>query len=692
MNNNAYNVELKTSQLRQKLHSIISSKSSLLILYEYYDFLLSSGSKQIIDAYIPEFIQSYISLLDKFDPYCLNPSITQSLLEQTNRIAEYLTESEIKTSLKYSAQRLHNKLEKFKAVLNGSIPDELITNKLCFPLLEENEGLQAQITTGILETVTIKVSKAKDENKFILIPSEVKIETRLQKQIETSWQKAVEIVRCYKKNIADYHKVVIQFDKRVGFYRGNSLGAALTIAFIEELLDYYNSPVVIKTGKGIALTGGLEKDGSLILTSNEVIEKKVENVFFSPIQTFVVPEEDLSFAEEKLKNLKQEFPKRKLNLIAIKTFDDLLDSRKLIDIKKQKIITRTAKGIKRNKISVSIITLFILVFAYLFFIRMDTNPAFLQFKNNVVFVKNQYDQTLWTRKVALNPNILSKSNRLIDINQDGINEVVLSLVIGNNKSALHNGGDVICFDKDQNIVWSYYFRDTSSTSEITHSRVYQSYVIDIDKIVDSIIVYAIAYNSLYPSTVYRLDASTGNRLPGTLWNAGRIYSGIVGDFNNDGEKEFVGTGINNAYETSVFFSIDVNKLNGQAPATPKYTFEGIKTVEFNSYILLPKTDITIYKNERYNIPTAGDIHFYERSKEFGFHILEGNHKTDGSIEYRFDKNLNLKLIDYTDVFLMSRDELVKSGKLNPPLTNTVKYRKTLEDGLRYWDGKKFTRR
>jgi len=189
-----------------------------------------------------------------------------------------LPESEIKTSLKNFAQRLHKELKQFKTVLDGKTLAELITDKLCFPLLEENSGIQSPITTGILETVTIKVSKAKDENKFLLIPSEVKIESRLQKQIETSWQQALKVIKPYSKKIASHHEVIIRFDKRVGFYRGNSLGAALTLAFIEELLNYYNSPVVIKTGKGIALTGGLEKDGSLIATSKEVIEKKVENL------------------------------------------------------------------------------------------------------------------------------------------------------------------------------------------------------------------------------------------------------------------------------------------------------------------------------------------------------------------------------------------------------------------------------
>ncbi len=322
---------------------------------------------------------------------------------------------------------------------------------------------------------------------------------------------------------------------------------------------------------------------------------------------------------------------------------------------------------------------------------MDTNPAFLQFKNNVVFVKNQYDQTLWTTRVGSEYGFVRIANKLVDINHDGINEVIISMEQPGDTTITGKNYGLVCYDKRKNLIWSYTFQDYVETADTKHSTIYQSFLMDIDNTSDKATLYIIAKNSLYPSAVYRLDAATGKRLPGTLWNAGRIYSGIVGDFNKDGEKEFVGTAINNAYETSVLFSINVDELNGQAPATPKYTFEGIKPAEFNSYILLPKSDMTIFRNKRYNIPSAADIHFYEKSKEFGFHILEGNHRTDGSIEYRFDKDINLILIDYTDVFLMARDKLVKSGKLNLPLTNTVEYRKILEKELRYWDGEEFVK-
>ncbi len=691
MNVNAYSVELKTSELRQNLHAVVSTKSSVLMLHRYYKFLLGTNNNLIIESYIPEFIQRYISLLNSYEPYCINPFFTSAIINQIDELANFVHDYELKTALRNCSIGLQEKLQKLNAVLNGEIREELNDDKLCFPLLEESIDKDVP-ATGILETVTIKVSKAKDENKFIIIPSEVKIEPRLKEQVEISWQKAAEIVKRYTKRISPYHEVIIRFDKRVGFYRGNSLGAALTLAFIEELLSYYNSPVIIKTGDAIALTGGTDNNGNLTATSKEIIEKKVEIVFFSPIQTFVLPDEDFPFAEEKLKALQEEFPDRKLTLIKIKTFDDLLDSRKLIDIKKQKLIVRAGRGIKKNKVTFSTTTIFALILVYFFFIKMDTNPAYLQIKDSIVFVKNRYNQTLWTTEVGGPYNLIIKGNMLADVNNDGVNEVIISMEQPGDTTRTKVSFGVICYDKRKNPMWSYEFKDFVETAVTKHSTIYQSYVMEIRPDSSRKVLYVLAHNSLYPSAVYRLDAATGKRIKGTLWNAGRINSIIVGDFNEDGKDEVVGTCVNNAYNTSVFFSIDADKLDGQAPANPEYTFKEVKPAVFNNYILLPKTDLTIYRNQRYNQPVLADMLFYKKSKEFGFHILEGDNKTEGNIEYRFDTNLNLILIDYTDSFLMARDKLVKSGKLNPPLTNTVEYRKILENGLRYWDGKGFVRK
>lgn len=698
MNNNAYNVELKTSQLRQKLNTLVSSKSALLILYEYYDFLLGSNIKQLIEAYIPEFIQRYVSLLNNFDPYCLNPSVTKALIKQINELDNYLSESEIKTSLKNSAQRLRKELEQFKAVLEGQTPNELITDKLCFPLIEENDGESLSVSTGILETLTIKVSKTKDENKFLLIPSEIKIETQLINQIETSWQKAFEIVKRYARRIAPHHEVIIRFDKRVGFYRGNSLGAALTLAFIEELLNYYNSPVVIRTGKGIALTGGLNEDGSLIETSKEVIEKKVEIVFFSPIQTFVVPEDDLPYAVSKLKTLQKEFPGRKLNLIGIQTFDDLLDSRKLVDIRKQKIVVRSAKFARKNWAAAILLAALILLVYVGRFYDFDKNPAILKNERDWLYVQNKNGKELWKKKMGfdvsqdIQQQVANVTEKIIDIDSDGINEVILARENRLNKKLNGPVGRITCFSKTGEIIWENFFHDRVESIEMIHTDEYMSMIIDTVTINETKTISCFANNVLYPSAVYFLELKTGKRIGPTLWNTGHLHSGKIGDFNNDGTREIVMFGLNNAYKRVIVFSIDIDKIGGKLPSAGLRQFVGLENANVNQYVLLPNTDYTLKLTGKYNVTLPGKIRISKEEKRINNYLAEGKEPDYKGIFIELDGNLNITKIDPSLEFEIARDSLVSAGELSLPFTHTEEYQQILYNQIEYWDGEKFTRR
>ncbi|MBM3284089.1 hypothetical protein FJY90_07685 [Candidatus Gottesmanbacteria bacterium] len=128
--------------------------------------------------------------------------------------------------------------------------------------------------------------------------------------------------------------VIVQIDKRVGFYVDNSLGIPLTIGIIEKLLELYNFAELVTIKSNIALTGGVDKDGNILPCSSEIIRRKVEIVFFSNCKTFIVPKEDELEAKTKADELKKEFPNRNLDIIGIETLSDLLNRRNLIDIRK----------------------------------------------------------------------------------------------------------------------------------------------------------------------------------------------------------------------------------------------------------------------------------------------------------------------------------------------------------------------
>ena len=130
-----------------------------------------------------------------------------------------------------------------------------------FPVIEESEDIEESFALGAIDSITIKIGKAKEKDKFIVVPGESERDKQLQQQIITSWQIAKAYCKKYVKKLHEYHEVIISFDQHLGLYRGESVGTALTVGFIEELLKQYNSQTVFKPIEGVAFTGGIKENG-----------------------------------------------------------------------------------------------------------------------------------------------------------------------------------------------------------------------------------------------------------------------------------------------------------------------------------------------------------------------------------------------------------------------------------------------
>jgi len=280
-------------------------------------------------------------------------------------------------------------------ILNGK-DENAKTNKLLFPVLEVQNNNGLNFILGILDSITIEITKS-TRDQFIIIPSEVEIEERLKNQIENSWLSATNFVKRLVRRIGKHHKVIIQFDERVGYYIGESLGVTLAIGFVEKLLKYDNSPYLVNIKNSIATTGGLESTGKITRTGGDIIKKKVEVVFFSSINSFVVPNDDLLSAEQKLNELNEVYPDRKLKLVPAKDLDDLLDRRSLIEIKKQNPVVRTAKAARKNYIVMILLFLLIFLSSYYAIRDYDDNPAILESEEHTLYVKNKSGKYIATK-------------------------------------------------------------------------------------------------------------------------------------------------------------------------------------------------------------------------------------------------------------------------------------------------------
>lgn len=671
-------LENKYSILRKSLLEPTSSRIKLLKLFEFIDHLLSVSNTNLLEAYLIELLPDYIYLLKSLKVRGFNPIVVAAILDQIKIIRELKINHNYHPALDECISYVQDKYELlifWMTVSNKEPHDDIIY----FPVIEQitNENV-----TGFLEIVKVEISSG--ENQFIIEPHSPDIDYDIQEQIHLCWNNALKYCRNYIKKIKPSHKVKLIFENRLGTYIGSSLGSALTLSFIEAILKYYNAPVLININGIAALSGGIDRNNSIISIGNKMMEIKVETVFYSDAKFFCVPKSDEHIALERLKILNQKYPQRNLKIISITDIDDLLNRRNLVQIKKINYVERIFLYIIKKWQSILIASVITGLLLFIFEVDLDDNPMMFEQTGEILIIQNKNGKVLW--EVALNYNPLiseedrSRSTRkIIDIDGDGINEIILT----EEKIDFENYdiSRAVCFDKNKNQIWEYYFRDSVSTFKKWTTN-YRLSIIDTATLNGKKVLFLSARNiPNFANAIFKLDLLTGKRFDSTstLWNAGGITNAMIGDFNEDGKKEIIAAGMNNGYERAILFSADLDKIAGQTPSPERYRFNNISDAKLNRYLLLPHTDYGKLFS-RYNLVPVNSLYYTSSSKEIVVMTSEG---VDNSIGfyYGFDKDLNFQWVDCGDSAQQLRDSLVIKGILNPPLTNTVEYFKILEEGI-----------
>ena len=603
--------------------------------------------------------------------------------------------NELKGQLAALNEGMKDKLQLLNEILNGK--GILQTEpKVLFPVIEVAERSDSSFILGALDSLTIKIIKTKEKDKFILVPSESEKDKKLEQQIIRSWLKAKEFCKKYVRKISEHHEIIISFDQHLGIYKGESVGTAIVVGFIGELLRFYNSQTVLKPISGTAFTGGIKERGEINSVSKEIIEKKVEIVFFSNCSTLVIPKEDESFALYKLYELRKAFPARELAIVGVKDISEILLRRDLVDIKKQKLVVRTGKFVIKNWAGAVFAVLLTMLLTDIFALDFDDNPAVIENKGTSLLIKNKNGKILWTRKLWIYLDdqfqyMLSNLAKCIDINADGINEILICHDDFNDGA--YEEGRISCYDHKGNPIWKYSVKDTIRTIHDVHSTTYSiGMVQNTHQAYDSVIYCYVSNHPLFPSAIFRLSARTGKRLDEGLWNAGHIVNAMIGDFNKDDKLEIVAFGVHNGFNSAILFSVDPDSLNGQTPSIGDYLFTDLPKVVLRSLISFLPCDLTKYHNIRMNAAVGSTLMFDHGSEEFRFLIHEGIDTDCRSVHYRFDRNLKFLSVSPGNGFEAERDLLIREGKLSPPKTNTEDYTRMLENNILYWKNYNWVKR
>jgi len=687
-----FEIEEKRREIQKSLSLPLSCYKKLALLSNFFSLLLSTNNKNITQAYGSGLVNQYAELLTLCDLSCSLPSKQKTLITTAEALISSNAFPEQKNNLEESLTAFKVKVKEIISLLNGEEVPGKEKSTFLFPLIDEADN---SVLYGMLDSITVKILKGKQQT-FHLIPSEKEIETRIKTQIEISWNVAAAYARKYIKHISPQHEVIVSFDKRVGFYVGDSLGVALTLAYIHELFLYYNAPRIISAKEGSCFTGSLLQNGEIPSIGEENITKKVELVFYSDVKTFVLPKEDEPAAEKKLRELKKEYPNRNLKLISVTDIEDLLNRRNVIDIKKLSLLKRTGKTVVRNKIITALAIMVISMLSFFYFYEYDDNPYGYEPTPNGFNIVNQGGKVLWTIKHPMeNYNTKEQKSfelniRVLDINTDKKNEVIYCFDPNVGFVDKNMSYGIAFFDYKGKVFNKIAFTKTVNSKRETLSPPYTWSLRDtLTYNGRKSLLMSVCNGNSYTSAAFVIDLKAQNIISDTLWNCGHILDVKVVDLNNDGRKELIGAAYNNARKRISFFHIGIAKLAGQLPSTDEYKLINIKQAEVDDFFLFPKTDYIDFTDRSMAALMFNSLFVDMNTRTLRFGTLETTFVNGGGIIYNWNYQSNDFSIAIAGRFGAIRNSLVAQGKLQKPFTDTWEYRQIIHDQILQWNGKNF---
>jgi len=326
----------------------------------------------------------------------------------------------------------------------------------------------------------------------------------------------------------------------------------------------------------------------------------------------------------------------------------------------------------------------------------DRNPERAFILNQILYVLNEQNDTLWT-KPTLNFDNTSTTLEdfehsvryllIFDIDNDKKNEVLLSGSLRSNK---YFPDTIYCFNNEGKLIRKFTSGEFKSVSaeRWAHTRtVIERFFIFNDGTKDRLLV-TVDDQLNAPGKISEIDFTTSKELR-SFYNSGQITFELVHDIDSDGKKELIIGGITNAFKCAFIAVLDPDNFDGFSPSTEFYIPKGMDKGNFKYYITFPVTEVGKFLSSTdYN-----SIKMILGNKDGGMtvyttEILGGveTYFREGLL-YIFDKDMKIKSIVPSDPFNKNYQRLLEGGKVTAQLD--AEYFKKIKNSIKYWDGDKF---
>lgn len=501
----------------------------------------------------------------------------------------------------------------------------------------------------------------------------------------------------------------VSFDEARMHTSGRSLGLGFAAALLAaQSRTTIGRQYSLVTGDAV-LTGMVDPSGVVRPLDGEHVWEKVRTVFFSPYRCLVLPKENETAAVDALRALEAKYPSRRMDVLPIRHLWDAVQHRQVIEVRPYTLKQRISRRIKRHQTAIAIGSLALVVVLvagyFLMIMDWDTNPYQITLYGNDYQIRNKNGNVLWTKyydpperprteRQAPNPfgEALSKQFAVIDLDGDGVNEVLL----GHNPSNIGFSDSLYCYNSDGTRLWSTPVGRPVITTENEYTTqvfgVHHIWVGELDTTGKKRIAVT-AGHDFYPTFLYVLD--TDGQILKSYLHIGSITDITAVNSDIPGKKNIFATATHNGYHSGVVFLLDPDFIEGVCPQEDR-----IRLLEPR---LSPGTEIMYLK-----LPKSHVYHAYQGSEKNPFPFIISHSRTSVqislyevpskpteahnpaewvSLRYEFTEALQPLSLSTSTQFDTNYGRALKNGLTSKSLSKH--YLDSLISEIQYWDGDKF---
>lgn len=503
-------------------------------------------------------------------------------------------------------------------------------------------------------------------------------------------------------NLEDqFFEIQFSYHLQRGFHQGKSSELGIALLGYSAIMAKADVRERFTIQSNIAFTGTLASDGNIGEVNPGSITAKLQAAFFSWMDYLVVPESQVKDFEHARDALLELYPNRELDIIGLSKFEETLYDRRITGHEQQsrtRYYLEKAWAHKFNFTSILLILALLSIIAALWYGPIDRNPVIGRFEGASLKLINADGQMVKSFHVDSEQKFYLANNasdgrtpqvQLFDINGDGLNEAFWfqrssrEQVPFNKITAWSVSGDSLLWELplrfDVNFPKKYSIVDN------------EFYVAELQFVEDQkgvpLLIVNAYLRSFFPNLLLSVDVDSGEVIQKYV-HAGRLYDIDVIDLDDDGIREVIATGVNNAYWKACLVALNPFDMEGHGPLKDDYVVDGFRPARELNYVMIPKTIVGQYYDPVQKMPygftlrkhDGGEL-IYVRVRDAGIVDIAEGHPV--YVIYYFNKDFTVEGMGTDDKYDITARRLYQEGKI--PFEPDYEYFEAFKDSLVYWE-------